>query len=54
MVYFAEKKWKLKEMVRLENLYITLSKRNVLWENDKTKEKGFGLLEAVNTGKVNI
>lgn len=40
-------------MVRLENLYTTLTKGDILWRSDKTKEI-FGFLGAVNYEKVNI
>lgn len=41
-------------MVRLENLIYCLIKGDTLWRSDKTKEKEFGLLGAVNYGKVNM
>ena len=41
-------------MVRLENVYTTLTKGAIFLRSDKTKEKEFGLLGAVNYGKVNI
>lgn len=41
-------------MVRLENLYTALTKGDILWRSDKTKEKVFGFLGAVNYEKVNI
>lgn len=49
---FTEKKWKNKEVIRLRALYTVLTKGDKLEKNDCTKERGFGLLEPINCGKV--
>ena len=41
-------------MVRLENLYTTLTKGDILWRSDKTKEKHFRPLGVIDFRKLNI
>lgn len=43
------------EVLRPEGVYTILTKGEEVWEkNDKTKEKGFGLLRVVSCRKVHI